>query len=62
LIDMTTEPELSELSRFPYWSSTDTATLGMLLPAVPGPGVAGEKTSWLAAAGLTVRVKVIEFW
>ena len=36
-------------------SSADTATLGMELPAVPGPGVAGVNTSCEAAAGFTVK-------
>jgi hypothetical protein len=57
-IDMVTEPELSEVSTFPYVSSTETATLGMLLPAVPGPGAAGVKASLFEAAGFTTRVKL----
>jgi hypothetical protein len=55
-IDIATEPEFKLVSTLPYWSSTETATLGMTLPAVPGPGVAGVKANVLAAAGLIVTL------
>ena len=49
LMDMATEP-LAELTTLLKLSSTETATLGMALPAVPGPGVAGVKATLNAEA------------
>jgi len=50
---------LEVVTTLPYVSSTETATLGIELPAVPGPGVAGVKASFAAAAGLTFTVGLL---
>ena len=59
LMDMMTEP-LAVVTTLPKLSSTCTATLGIELPGVPGPGVAGLKASWVAAAAPTVIVTDVE--
>ena len=46
-MDITTEP-VAAVTTLPNWSSTETATLGIELPAVPGPGAAGVNTKALA--------------
>jgi len=57
LMDMMTEP-LAVVTTLPKLSSTCTATLGIELPGVPGPGVAGLKASWVAAPAVMVTVVV----
>jgi len=58
LMDIVMVPVFSVVTTFPFASSTDTATFGMELPAVPGPGVSGVKTILLGVLALTVRVKL----
>jgi hypothetical protein len=57
-MDMATEP-LAELTTLLKLSSTETATLGMALPAVPGPGVAGVKAS-LEGVAAAITVATVE--
>ena len=53
-MDMTTEPLLVDVATLPKASRACTTTLGMALPAVPGPGGFGLKTRWVAAPPVTV--------
>jgi hypothetical protein len=46
-MDITTDPKAA-VTTLPFVSSTDTATFEMVLPATPGPGLAGVKASWVA--------------
>ena len=54
LIVTVTDP-VAVVTTFPRLSSTCTATLGIAMPAVPGPGVVGLNTSCVAGAGETTK-------
>ena len=61
-IVIVTEPVFCEVTTLLNWSSTETPTLGMELPAVPGPGVVGVNARCVGAAAFTMSVNGIWFW